>query len=201
MMRELIGRSVTGQAGARAAQRQRQSAGRLFLLDSGATHRVRGRKPSDRPLRPNSTLQLAVGSVDCETAVGADRIPEVVIEAPAPGEPERHITEIMPLGALIDRGFDLQWRRDGVYLLGPSGQNIPLFMQNSLPYLTEESAAVVQGILLGQNVQGKLSRGGGGNAPTRGGEPWERSAGTAAQEMDRALRRAEAEDLLGMVSS
>ena len=95
----------TALAGRGAAPRSEEDT----LLDSGASHRLRELKAGE-PFQPNTTLNLAVGSVPCQSGVGPDGIPEAVVKpAAVEGTNERphrkSVQELLPLGELVARGF------------------------------------------------------------------------------------------------
>ena len=138
----------TAQAGRGAAPRSEEDT----LLDSGASHRLRELKAGE-PFQPNTTLNLAVGSVPCQSGVGPDGIPEVVVKpAAVEGTNERphrkSVQELLPLGELVARGFRFSWNEGGSpRLVAPSGETFYLMVHKSSPYIPAAAMKKINKIL------------------------------------------------------
>ena len=114
-----------------------QNKSKLKLIDSGASHRVALRDPTDT--RPdNARLQLAVGEIDCLCADDEQGFPTVHVARDDEGNCP-HITEELPMGFLVSQGVVVHWDVAGATFTTPAGTQFRAKIINKPPYLDKKN--------------------------------------------------------------
>ena len=100
------------------------------LLDSGATHGLRpARDEAEWNQAERTVVQLANGSTDSLRLKTGTRI--------LLGHPSESTTRIIPMSALSDLDFSLEWRDGQCRLLDDQGRLVPVTLQNGCPMVDQ----------------------------------------------------------------
>ena len=109
-----------------------KSSGTMGLLDSGATHALRSRRPDeDVSWYPEVQVELASGQhIRLRMSLGGAMISE-----------EGEVEPIVPLGFLVNKlNYEVSWKHGLMSLWHPRHGEIPIRMKDSCPHVSKRTA-------------------------------------------------------------